>query len=440
MVTENAVSATCTTAGSYENVVYCTVCDAELSRQKVTVPATGHTDDDDDFICDDCDQDLCTEHTEAVIPGQAATCTEGGLTDGVMCSVCGEILVQQEEIPALGHTDGEAVTENEVAATCTADGSYDNVVYCTVCDAELSRETIPVPATGHTDDDEDNICDDCGEELPGKKDGIPVIFPEEDDTGTILPGAPAEIDGTPVEIDEDGELWLPNSEGRLLVTYKYNTESDDPYDVYPTDLYVWELTYTDEDGNGTMDVCTADRVEELDNFLVYEGTSIRVNYSSDGIRFFTSVPTAARNKLMKGNLLTGNLEGYTLVEMGTLYKWASSESELLRGAAASYVYGGSAGEKFREYAQKGTRSWFTGMLTEIPGDAETLNSDIVSRPYMVLERDGEQITLYGGVVQRSIYYVAKQNADHWATGTDFDNYVENIIATVEAVYGKSEQP
>ncbi len=50
-----------------------------------------------------------------------------------------------------GHTEGEAVIENEVAATETEDGSYDIVVYCTVCGEELSRETVIVPATGSTD-------------------------------------------------------------------------------------------------------------------------------------------------------------------------------------------------------------------------------------------------------------------------------------------------
>lgn len=48
----------------------------------------------------------------------------------------------------ISHTAGEPVIENEVAATCGADGSYDTVVYCSVCDEELSRKTIPVPATG----------------------------------------------------------------------------------------------------------------------------------------------------------------------------------------------------------------------------------------------------------------------------------------------------
>ena len=42
-------------------------------------------------------------HTEEVIPAVEATCTETGLTEGKKCSVCGEILVAQEETPALGH-------------------------------------------------------------------------------------------------------------------------------------------------------------------------------------------------------------------------------------------------------------------------------------------------------------------------------------------------
>ncbi|MBR6472354.1 MAG: Ig-like domain-containing protein [Firmicutes bacterium] len=47
------------------------------------------------------------------------------------------------------HTAGQAVRENEVPATCEAAGSYDEVVYCTVCGEEMSRIKHTVQATGH---------------------------------------------------------------------------------------------------------------------------------------------------------------------------------------------------------------------------------------------------------------------------------------------------
>ena len=72
-----------------------------------------------------------------------ATCTEPGSKERV-CT-CGE--KETEVIAALGHTPAEAVKENEKAATCTEAGSYDSVVYCSVCQAELSRETVTVPAS-----------------------------------------------------------------------------------------------------------------------------------------------------------------------------------------------------------------------------------------------------------------------------------------------------
>ena len=87
-VEENRVEPTCTEDGSYDSVVYCTVCESEISRETVI-------------------------------------------------------------IGAVGHTAGEAVEENRVEPTCTEDGSYDSVVYCTVCESEISRETITIGAVGH---------------------------------------------------------------------------------------------------------------------------------------------------------------------------------------------------------------------------------------------------------------------------------------------------
>ena len=47
------------------------------------------------------------------------------------------------------HTDGTPVIENKVDADCTADGSYDEVVYCTTCRAQLSRTAKTIDALGH---------------------------------------------------------------------------------------------------------------------------------------------------------------------------------------------------------------------------------------------------------------------------------------------------
>ena len=71
-----------------------------------------------------------------------------------------------------GHTAGEPVVENVVDATCTENGSYDLVVYCTDpnCKCEISRETVVEEAIGHADGGADHICDVCGETMSECKD------------------------------------------------------------------------------------------------------------------------------------------------------------------------------------------------------------------------------------------------------------------------------
>ena len=86
-------------------------------------------------------------------------------TDGEMayiCSRCGDSYT--ETIEALGHMPGEAIKENEVAATCTAGGSYEEVVYCAACGEELSRKNVEVVSLGH--DCVKGVCARCGEAEP----------------------------------------------------------------------------------------------------------------------------------------------------------------------------------------------------------------------------------------------------------------------------------
>ena len=92
--------------------------------------------------------------TAATVPEvtKAATCEENGETTytATFENTAFETQIHTlDNIPALGHMPGEVVIENETAATCETTGSYDEVVYCTVCGKELSRETVDTPALGH---------------------------------------------------------------------------------------------------------------------------------------------------------------------------------------------------------------------------------------------------------------------------------------------------
>ncbi len=77
------------------------------------------------------------------------TCTSNGYTT-YTCSRCGDSYVG-DETEWVSHTQGETVTENHVDATCGKAGSYDEVVYCTECNFEMSRETVTVSALPHTE-------------------------------------------------------------------------------------------------------------------------------------------------------------------------------------------------------------------------------------------------------------------------------------------------
>ena len=239
-VEENRKKSSCTENGSYDSVVYCSVCGTEISRKTITVDALGHsynavvtaptctTAGYTTYTCSVCgdtytgNEVAATGHSyDAVVT--APTCTTAGYTT-YTCSVCGDTYKGNEvaarghdykaavtepdcendgyttytcsvcddtytdnkvvasghsydavvtaptcttagyttytcacgdtyvanETEALGHTSGEVKVENNKDSTCTGSGSYDNVVYCTVCNDELSRETIMVDSVGHS--------------------------------------------------------------------------------------------------------------------------------------------------------------------------------------------------------------------------------------------------------------------------------------------------
>ena len=103
---------------------------------------------------------LRSGHGELTHHGRAEpNCISEGNTEYWECGLCAryfldeagtqETALQNVVLARTGHTPGEAVRENEIPATCTADGSYDEVTYCTVCSEKYSTEHKTIPAAGH---------------------------------------------------------------------------------------------------------------------------------------------------------------------------------------------------------------------------------------------------------------------------------------------------
>ena len=82
-------TATCTVAGEKTETCVCGV------SRTVASPAKGHT--------------------EETIPAVDATCTTAGKTEGKKCSVCGEVLEAQQEVPATGHNPDSFWTYGAIA-------------------------------------------------------------------------------------------------------------------------------------------------------------------------------------------------------------------------------------------------------------------------------------------------------------------------------------
>ncbi len=164
---ENVVPATCTTDGSYDEVVRCTEDNEIISTKHHVIPATGHKFVDTVVAptctaqgytlhkCSVCGEETKDTYTDAlgheygewVIDKPATEDTEGSKHRDC---IRGDD-TQTAVIPQLTHvhTPAAAVKENEVPATCEAEGSYDEVVRCSKCGEVITTTHKTTPALGH---------------------------------------------------------------------------------------------------------------------------------------------------------------------------------------------------------------------------------------------------------------------------------------------------
>lgn len=167
-VIENSSNINCTEAGSFDYVIYCLVCEKEIFRETLIYEATGHVYEDivvsptcqsegytihNCIYCNESIIDTYTEETDHNIVTDEAvnpTCFTSGLTEGSHCSYCGEVVVEQTELPIVVHQNSDNIqTVDAVAASCTTDG-YTAGKYCNICCTWVEGREL-IEAFGHTE-------------------------------------------------------------------------------------------------------------------------------------------------------------------------------------------------------------------------------------------------------------------------------------------------
>lgn len=297
-------------------------------------------------------------------------------------------------------------------------------------DHRWDEGVITKPATRTEEGEKTFTCTIC---QTTRTETIPALTPE---PGSVdLNDIAKDFDGSSIGMDADGKTIAPDGEGNyptlsvpegntvLLSVSTYNLpEGADPHTRYPVGMAVYKLTNTD----GTA---TVERISELDNLLRYAGSSIRIT-GNKGIRMITGVSSSLKNALTGGGVA-----GYTLEEYGTLLCWASevqNGSLSLSDAYARHNYAYSlANGTDPVFRYAGDVVQYTNVLVGFSN--EQCVDDIAMRPYITLrDADGNTYTLYGGIVNRSIGYIAYQNRGAFTPGTNAYNYIWDII---HFVYG-----
>ena len=235
------------------------------------------------------------------------------------------------------------------------------------------------------------------------------------------------IDGVDYPIEtSNGTLYVTIPEtGDLFTYYGYkNIWASNEHSNYPTSMSVYAIERTPTGS-------TARKITELQDLLTYAGCSIRIS-GKQGIRMITALDEATKKAL------TGKgLAGYTLEEYGTVVSWtdALGNGSFLRlgesYARSNYAY--RKGKADPVFARKNGIVQYTNVLVLENLTEADYDKDLTLRAYIRLRntKTGETVTLYGGTVTRSIYYVAEQNADTYKPGTAGYKFVRKIINAVK---------
>ncbi len=196
----------------------------EIFKESEILEAKGHNYVDG--TCTVCGESECKhENTTAIGEAKPATCTEDGITAGLKCSDCEEIITPQEPIPATGH-------------------NYDNRV-CSVCgDIELRYDLVKDENTLNAGDklllvnsDRDFAMGAANSDNDIRKN----VDIEADMLGEgVINGLP---DGAVViELVAAGDHWLLKVDGDKYLALTSNDNKLHTVDYEDEDTHKWDIT------------------------------------------------------------------------------------------------------------------------------------------------------------------------------------------------------
>ncbi|MBR6410550.1 MAG: hypothetical protein IKS35_04130 [Clostridia bacterium] len=215
-IVDEAVAPTCKETGLTEGR-HCSVC-GEVLIDQTEVPKTAHT-----------------EVVDAAVP---PSCSKTGLTEGKHCSVCNEVLVAQTEVPKTAHT---VVTDAAVPPTCTKTGLTQGS-HCSVCgEVIVEQKTVPMSAHNYVG----GVCSACGK-VETAYTRINSTFAESDTGNYILFGSYPQT----LVVDETVTSALTSAAGTLPTNE--NSQKWTSYEYYIQDSnetdFMWyiDLSYGGE--------------------------------------------------------------------------------------------------------------------------------------------------------------------------------------------------
>ena len=198
----------------------------------------------------------------------------------------------------------------------------------------------------------------------------------------------AYVDGVATTLDVDGKygtVQISGSGPHSVTMYEYNSASAAAHDVYPTHMYSWIVS-----SNGSS--YTATRYYGLDDLLRYAGSSIRIT-GKKGIRMITGMASTA-----KSTFTGSGVNGYTIVETGTLLAWSD---RVTNGSLTFDTPGVSRGKAYVRGSQNPIFSssngveYYTNVLVGFSG-ADQYKRDMAMRSYAILQdASGNKFTVYG---------------------------------------------